>query len=291
MNFELEQMLPAQNILGEGPVWNEDERALYWVDIEGNSIQRFWPETKKVEVFDVGMKIGVFAFREQGGLIVASEKGLGFWTPGGVDKVEIFSNPEEGKAEARFNDGKVDRKGRFWAGTMTPEGATSSLYRLDPDLSLHTMETGITISNGMGWSPDNKTMYFTDTMKYVIYAYDFDLESGSISNRRDFYQFPDDGGVPDGMTVDSKGYVWSAMCLGGRLVRLSPDGELVEEIKLPVSLPTSVTFGGKDYRDLYLTSGWITLSDEERQKNQPQAGDLFRLVPGVQGLPEPKFTG
>jgi len=284
------QVLPSQNILGESPVWNQDERALYWVDIEGKTIQRYWPENGKSETFQVGIKIGAIAFREKGGLVVATDRGLGFWDPE-YNKVEIFANPENGKTGARFNDGKVDRKGRFWIGTMTPEGATSSLYRLDPDLTLNTLETGITVSNGIGWSPDNGTMYFTDSRKFVIYAYDFDLDAGNISNRRVLLNFSEYGGLPDGLTVDSEGYLWSAICFCGRIVRISPEGRIVLEFHLPVNLTTSITFGGKDYRDLYITTGWITLSENERKKNQPHAGDLFHISPGVQGLPEPKFSG
>jgi sugar lactone lactonase YvrE len=289
MMYEVEQIFDAQNILGEGPVWNDEENALYWVDIEGKSINRLLFPERIHEKFDMEISVCAYAFREKGGLVLATTEGFAFWDADSKELTPI-ANPEEGKEGARFNDGKVDRKGRFWAGTMTAEGATSSLYRLDVDGTIKKMETGITISNGIGWSPDDKTMYFVDTLRYVINSYDFDLEKGEISNKRDFVKFSEDGGVPDGMTVDSEGYVWCAMCMGGRVVRYSPEGKLDMDIKMPVDLPTSVMFGGDNLDELFITSGWITL-DEEKRKKQPYAGDIFRIRTQAKGLPETKFGG
>ena len=184
----------------------------------------------------------------------------------------------------------MDRRGRFWAGTMTVEGATSALYRLDADASVHKMESGITIANGLGWSPDNKIMYFTDTMIHTIYAYDFDLESGSIANRRVFAHDPDLPGLPDGLCVDSEGCVWSARILDWRIVRYDPDGRVEREIRLPVKNPTSCAFGGENLDELYVTTAAIGLTDEEARQ-QPLAGDLFRIHTGIVGQVEPSFAG
>jgi sugar lactone lactonase YvrE len=290
---DLEHVLAVRNKLGEGPLWNAEEQALYWVDIESNSFYRYYPQTGKYERFDVGIMVGVLASRASGGLVMATKKGFAFWeTQTGL---RFIVDPEAHKPHNRFNDGAVDCMGRFWAGTMclpdgTCEQPEGSLYRLDPDLSLHTMETGIGISNGMGWSPDNRLMYFTDTPLHMIYAYDFDSASGAIENRRPFVHTPDENGAPDGLTVDSEGFIWSARWGAGKITRYDPDGRVEREIRLPVQYPTSCAFGGASLDELYITSAWTALSQEKRIQ-QPLAGDLFRVRPGVKGLKEPKFAG
>jgi sugar lactone lactonase YvrE len=287
--MEAVHVLGAQNIIGEGPLWNEEEQALYWVDIVGKTINRYWPESGKHESFAVDAEVGVIAFREADGVVTAGSTGYSFWDPEN-NKLEPISDPESDKPESRFNDGKVDRKGRFWAGTMTSEGAVSSLYRMDTDLSVHRMDSGITISNGIGWSPDNRIMYFADSMRYVIYSYDFDLETGAIANRQNLIEVKQEYGIPDGLTVDSEGFIWCAFYAGSKVTRFHPQGDLDLEVTLPVSQPTSCIFGGKDYTDLYVTSAWNGLSDDERKK-QPQAGDLFVIKTNVRGMQEPKFAG
>ena len=200
-------------------------------------------------------------------MVVATSEGFAFWDPM-TNQMDPIASPEAGKEGARFNDGKVDRQGRFWAGTMTPEGATSSLYRLDPDLTVHKMESGVTISNGVGWSPDNRLMYFVDTMVRVINVYDFDADTGAISNKRIFYQIAESDGVPDGLTIDAEGYIWCALCMGWKVIRIAPSGDLDVEIKMPIWLPTSCAFGGKNLDELYVTTGWVTMS-ESSEKTSP----------------------
>ncbi len=282
-------VLHSQNIIGEGPLWHEAEQALYWVDIAGKTINRYWPASKSHDSFDLGVEVGVIAFREAGGCIAAGNTGYSFWSPD-TNKLEPIGDPEADNPESRFNDGKVDRKGRFWAGTMTPEGAVSALYRMDEDYAVHTMETGLTISNGIGWSPDNAVMYFVDSMRYVIFSYAFDFESGEIVDQAKFVEVLPDYGIPDGLTVDSEGCVWCAFYGGGKVTRYDPKGKKMLEVPLPVSQPTSCIFGGQDYKDLYVTSAWNGLSGEAR-KAEPLAGDLFVIKTDVQGLPEPKFLG
>ena len=285
---EVERVLKIGNRLGEGPLWSVDEGALYWVDIEGNRLYRFRPADGTLESFDTGLPVGALGLRASGGLVVATKNGFAFWDPHTLS-LTFIADPEADKPEARFNDGAVDRRGRFWAGTLAP-GATSSLYRLDPDLTVHTMETGITASNGIGWSPDNRTMYFTDTRRKTIYAYDFDVATGHISNRRSVVFTPDEEGVPDGLAVDSEGFIWSARWGGWKVSCYDPSGKLEREVRLPVQYPTSCAFGGDRLDELYVTSARTRVS-EEQIREQPFAGDLFRLGMGIRGLPEPKFAG
>jgi L-arabinonolactonase len=280
---------PSRNIIGEGPLWNVKEQAIYWLDIDGKKIQRFYPETGKYEFFDMPVKVCLMAFREMGGMICGTEDGIYFWDPD-TQKMDFITHPEKGKKEARFNDGKVDRKGRLWAGTMTYEGATSALYRMDADLCISKMVPDVTIANGVGWSPDNRTMYFVDSIRYVINAFDYDLATGMISNQRPFVQMDAEFGIPDGLTVDSEGYVWCAIYGAWKVMRYDPTGKVTAEIKMPVSKPSSCMFGGKDLNELYITSISEGLSEAEKVK-EPMAGDLFMINTEVKGLPEPDFAG
>lgn len=290
---ELEQVLAVQNTLGEGPLWNVQEQALYWVDINRDCFYRYEPGTGKRETFDVGVPVGVLAMRATGGLVMATKRGFAFWNR--QDGLQFIVDPQERTGHTRFNDGAVDCRGRFWAGTMCglepscsqPEG---SLYRLDPDQSLHIMETNVGVSNGIGWSPDQRLMYYTDSPLHLIAVYDFDADSGAIENRRPFVHTPDEKGVPDGLTVDSEGFIWSACWGGWKITRYDPDGKVERVIQLPVQYPTSCAFGGASLDELYITSAWTALSAEKR-KQQPWAGDLFRLKVGIQGLAEPMFAG
>lgn len=285
---DVEQVLHIQNILGEGPIWHHEEQTLYWVDIQAHYFYRLDPATGRYERFDIGLPVGAVAFRATGGLVLATKDGFAFWSEES-QVVAFIADPEAHKPDSRFNDGSVDRQGRFWAGTMG-QGPTSCLYRLDPDGSVHTLETGIEISNGIGWSPDNKIMYYTDSPKKIIYAYDFDPASGAIENRRSFVATPDEAGVPDGLTVDSEGFVWSARWDGWKISRYGPSGKVEREIRLPIQRPTSCAFGGAALNELYITSASTGLSDEEKAK-QPMAGDIFRVRMEIKGLPEPEFLG
>lgn len=287
---EVERILGVRNRLGEGPIWNSREGALYWVDIEHNAFHRLVTATGKHDTFRADLPVCTLAFREAGGLVIATRDGFAFWDLE-TGELQPISDPEAGKEGThRFNDGAVDRQGRFWAGTMSPPDATSALYRLDPDLSVHEMETGLTISNGIGWSPDNRTMYFTDTPPKIIYAYDFDPITGEIENRRPFVYTPEEDGAPDGLAVDSEGFVWSARWGGWKITRYDPDGKVESEVRLPVAQVSSCAFGGPALTELYITTAWSGLRAEARRA-QPMAGDLFRLQTDVRGLPEPKFDG
>lgn len=283
-----EHFLTVKCILGEGPLWHSDRGLLYWVDIEGNSFHTYSIDSGRIDTYQVGQPVGCLAFRSSGGLVMGLRDGLAFWDHKTAE-IEMISAPEKERNGARFNDGKVDPKGRFWAGTIG-EDDHSSLYRLDPDGKVHTMETGIQISNGLGWSPDAKTMYYTDSPLRKIYAYDFDLESGSITNRRDLVNVPSPDGLPDGLTVDSEGFIWSAHWDGWRITRYDPEGKIERVIYLPVQRPTSCTFGGIDLDHLFITSARTGLSESELRE-QPLAGDLFLIQTGIHGQQEYEFVG
>lgn len=282
-------VVQCQNILGEGPLWHSDEKALYWVDISAKKIQRYFPAIGRYEFFDLPRMVCALGLRQGGGFICAVEDGFSFWEPNS-NHLEFIQNPEPGRTNARFNDGKVDRAGRFWAGTMTPRGATSALYRMDADLSVQRMASRITISNGIGWSPDNRTMYYVDSNRSVINAYAFEPASGAMSKKRIFKQFAPGLGLPDGLTVDSEGFVWCAIYDGWKVLRLNDLGQIIDEILMPVSRPSSVAFGGENLNELYITSISEGLGSEEKI-NQPMAGDLFMVRQDVKGIPEPKFAG
>ncbi len=286
--MQVEHVISVNNQLGEGPVWHPDEGALYWVDIHSGCFYRLDPESGQHERFDVGLEVGCLGFRERGGLVMGTKNGLAFWALE-TKSLEFIADPEAGLPDTRFNDGAVDRQGRFWAGTLGREKGCA-LYRLDPDLALHTMQTGVTVANGIGWSPDNRTMYFTDSAPRMIYAYDFDPATGDIANRRPFVHTPDEPGVPDGLTVDSEGCIWSARWGGWKVTRYDPSGLVEREIFVPVAQPTSCAFGGVELDELYITSASVGLGEDEL-KEQPLAGDVFVLRTDVKGMPEPKFLG
>ncbi len=285
--YEVEHLLRTGNELGEGPLWNPADKKLWWVDIFPGHVNVLKPGESSYLTHVVSQPIGCIAFREKGGFIVSLKDGIYFWDPA-TGKTELAVRPEPQFPQGRFNDGKVDRGGRFWTGSLDT-GGQSGLYRYDPDGSLHTMLTGVTCSNGLGWSPDNKIMYYNDSQISTIWAFDFDFATGDIANQRVFYKATD-GGEPDGLTIDSEGCLWTAVWDGWCVLRFDPAGKLMTKIALPVQRPTCPTFGGDNLDELYVTSAYLDLSGEQR-KPQPLAGDLFRIDPGVKGLPEPKFAG
>ncbi len=217
---------------------------------------------------------------EAGGLILAMRNGIYHWQAGAMT---LLISSERMGATNRFNDGAVDRAGRFWVGTAS-EKPENALYCLDVDGSVQVAETSCVISNGIGWSPDSTTMYYSDSGgSGIVYAYNFDLASGALRNRRTFLTPTGTSAVADGLTVDSEGCLWIAFWDGWRVERRAPDGSLLTTIDMPVQRPTSCIFGGPDLTDLYVTSAGV---DCDRTK-QPQAGDLFRLCTDSTGLPEP----
>lgn len=284
----LKHLLSSQNKLGEGALWSVEEQAFYWIDIENDTYSRLDPATNQYETFNVGKSIGVMALRASGGIVMAVQDGFAFWDPK-RHQLQSIVNPEEKRPHLRFNDGAVDCKGRFWAGSMGGENE-GILYRLDPDGSVHAMIHEVSVPNGIGWSPDNTIMYFTDSTRYTISAFDFDAESGSISNRRIFVQTAPEGGQPDGLTVDTEGYIWSAYWDGAKVVRYDPSGNIERTIPVPALRVTSCVFGGPDLTDLYITSANTGMTAEEMQQ-YPLSGDLFRLKTDIKGQIKYKYAG
>jgi sugar lactone lactonase YvrE len=292
---QAQHLISSQNKLGEGPLWHPGEEALYWVDIEQQRVERYQPSAGLRTGVHFSLSVTALGLRRLGGFIAATEKGFGYWD-GRTSEVFLFDHPESDKPENRFNDGAVGPDGRFWAGTMRPgpqePGASpGALYRLDPDSTSRLVEPGLTISNGLGWSPDGKRFYHTDSLRHTIYVYDYDPAGGEVENRRIFVQDPEVPGVPDGLTVDSQGFVWSARWGGWKVTRFDPEGKPEREITLPVACPTSCTFGGTGLNRLYITSAWTALTPAERAE-QPQAGDVFVAeFEGITGQLPNRFMG
>jgi len=281
----------ANAILGEGPTWHAGEGVLYWVDIKRPAVFRHDPSRGQTGHWPMPREVGcVVPSRSSQRMVFADSHGFGVLDlrSGHITRI---TDPESDLPGNRFNDGKVDRAGRLWAGTMDNNcaGPVGSLYRLNPDGQVRRMATGFICSNGLGWSPDSRTMYFTDSMVRIIWAYEFDLDSGDLGERRVFAQLSNDDGVPDGLTVDGEGYVWSAIWDGWRVVRYAPDGAVDKEVRLPVQRPSSCMFGGPDLKTLFITSACVEL-EWNALKEGPLAGALFAMDCEVAGLPESTFA-
>jgi sugar lactone lactonase YvrE len=290
---EVELMVAAKDILGEGVIWNPDEEALYWCDNLKSNIQRYDPANGQHRVWDMPESVGCIVFREKGGICAAMKSGFAFIDDLDNLNIRTIVDPEPGMVGNRLNDGKCDRAGRFWCGSMDEDLAkpTASLYRLDPDLTCHKLDTGIIVSNGIAWSPDNKTMYFSDTRAEALYAYDFDFANGGVSNRRVFVDTSDKPYRIDGATVDADGFYWCAEVHDWHIGKYAPDGTQVDRIRVPVRQPTMCTFGGRDLDILYVVSATRFLEPGEAEQ-QPHAGGLFAIHgTGATGLPEPYFKG
>jgi sugar lactone lactonase YvrE len=275
--------------LGECPLWDEREKVLWWVDSRWPAVKRLDPESGAVMMQVLPEVVGSIAFRATGGLIAAMKSGIHF-LDAASGALEARANPEAHLPENRFNDGRCDRQGRFWAGTMCDvrRDPTGSLYRFDADMACTKLRNAIIIPNSLAFSPDGRTMYFADTNRHTIWAYDYDPASGTAAKER---VFADTGsGRPDGSCVDAEGGLWNAEYGGWRLVRYTPAGKVDRVVEVPVANPTCCTFGGEDFGTLYVTTATQRLTPEDLAK-QPLAGSLLALRPGVKGLPEGRFAG
>lgn len=283
--------------LGECPVWCPQEQVLYWIDIPAGNLHRFDPASGQTLTRNVPHEIGSFALREGGGFVMALENGFHFFDwDGGLG--EFLGDPEADTPEHRFNDGRTDPDGRFWAGTMRrdqdPSFRASALYRLGTDHAVTRQMGGFIVYNGMAFSPDGNTVYFSDSNRAVrtIWKAPFDRTDGVIGARTvlaDTHGLP---GRPDGAAVDAEGCYWIALNEGWCLGRFTPDGRLDRLVAVPVEKPSMCAFGGPRLDELYVTSiRPDNRPEEELQRWHSRAGGLFVLSPGVQGLPEPRYRG
>jgi L-arabinonolactonase len=294
---QVRMLVDAKNTLGESPIWDEQGQVLWWVDNVGRpSIWRYDPSDGGVRNWEMPEEIGSMVLRERGGICAAMKKGFAFVELDPV-RIEMVAQLENHLPHNRMNDGRCDRRGRFWCGSMDarskfgPREASASIYRLDPDLSCHRMDTGFTVSNGTAFSPDNRTMYYADTPSLNIYAYDFDIETGGIANRRVFARMDEPNARVDGAAVDSEGGYWCAHFSAWSIVRYSPDGKLDRRVRLPTSGVTCVAWGGPKLDIMYVTSAQLYLPKNE-ESAYPHAGALWEIRNlGFNGLPEPRFAG
>lgn len=278
-------------LLGEGPVWDSKQKKIYWVDILNGEINEYSPDQKTHKTIPIHQMIGAFAFCTNGNFIAALQNGFAF-----IDRIsgqiKMIADPENHLPGNRFNDGKCDPAGRFWAGTMalSEESEAGSVHVVDHDLSVTKKIDSVTISNGMAWSADHKTLYYIDSPSFKVVAYDYDIQTGEIANKRTVIKVIAEDGCPDGMTIDTEGMLWIAHWDGWQVTRWNPEtGEKLFYFKLPVGRVTSCTFGGEDLTDLYITSAKIGLTEEALGK-QPLAGSLFVIQNcGFKGLPAVEF--
>lgn len=276
-------------VLGEGPVWVAREGALYWVDIKGRKVFRLG-SSGQIDCWNTPLRVGSIAPRASGGFIAGTDQGIAH-----IDladnRFDIVASPEASRPSNRFNDGKVDRQGRFWAGTMddAEREATGTLYCFAPDLRWDVADGGYRVTNGPAFSPSGDRMYHNDSPRRVTYVFDL-APDGAATNRRTLLQFAAGDGYPDGMTVDAEGCLWIAFWDGGCVRRFSPQGALLKTVEMPVTRPTSLAFGGADLDRLYVTSASIGL-EPDAAAMQPNAGGLFMLSPGVRGVEDMPFAG
>ncbi len=280
----------AQAALGECPLWSVREQALYWVDIEAPSLNRFDPATGENTSIPMDENIGCIGFRAGGGFVAGMRSGV--WLLDGAGRKErLLATPQPDTSISRFNDGRVDPWGRFWAGTIHEprDRAGGALYVIGADGSCRAVGKPVRTSNGVAFSPDARTAYHSDTPAHVIYRYALDAD-GAVTDAGIFAEFEHGAGRPDGAAVDAEGCYWTALFEGGRVAKLSPEGAVLAEFPVPARCPTMCAFGGADLRTLYVTSARHKRPADELAE-WPESGNLFAMRTDVPGRPEPEFAG
>lgn len=292
MEPNIEIIASDNNLCGEGPIWDGSKRRLIWTDISSSLVYQFFPDTGAKDIINRNLMVAGIARNRDGALILAGATGIHHWR--GQDDYRTLVTKHDGE-DLYFNDIIADARGRVYAGTVywgaNEMEKPGKLYLLDTDGSVRIADDGIEMSNGLGFSPDNRTLYYADTSARLIYAYDVDARTGALSNKRAFVQVPKTEGIPDGLTVDSQGYVWSAQWYGSQVVRYDPDGKVERRISMPVRQVSSVAFGGADLSDLYVTSA----AESWPSKFAPPGydfnasnigGSLYRIRLDIQGRAE-----
>ncbi|MBB6448396.1 sugar lactone lactonase YvrE [Geomicrobium halophilum] len=276
--------------LGEGPVWNEKKQTLYWVDINGQKIHKWKMKQDQQIAYHLPEKVGCLAIREQGGLLLAMENGFYFFDES-TEELTAINDTEESLSYNRFNDGKPDPVGRFYAGTISSTKGNASFYCLDKNLKTSRMFSGVTNSNGLAWSPDETKLYYIDTPTKKVTVHDYDPSTGKLTNGVTCITVPEGIGKPDGMTIDEEGMVWIAFFGGSCVGRFNPQsGEWLKKIDIPASQVTSCTFGGTDLQTLYITTARKDLTEADLDK-EPLAGGLFAYNTNIRGMPSYRFKG
>lgn len=291
MIYIAELVYKSTAVLGEGPLWDEKNSVLWWVDIVEGHVHRFDPETKQDKIFSIGTPVGAVTLDKDDHLILAVKDGFArYITETGT--FEMLAHVIHENASVRFNDGKCDSRGRFWAGTLAEDGTRGAgkLFCLDTDFSVTEKLSDVGISNGIGWSPEGNVMYYIDSLSQQVVAFEYDVESGAITSPRTIVEIKRSEGTPDGTCVDVEGMLWVALWGGGKVVRVSPEnGEVLCEVRVPgVTNVTSCAFGGKNMSTLFITTARQGLTKKEIEE-QPIAGSIFLADVGVSGLFASKY--
>ncbi|XP_068929032.1 regucalcin [Petaurus breviceps papuanus] len=297
-SIKIESVVLNSSRIGESPVWEEKSNSLLYVDIPSKKICRWNSLTKQVQEVTVDSPVSSVAIRQSGGYVATV--GTRFCALNWENQtLSDLCSVDKDKKSNRFNDGKVDPAGRYFAGTMAEEIAPAvlerhqgSLYVLFPNVTVEKYFDHVDISNGLDWSMDHKIFYYIDSLSYSVDAFDYDLQTGKIANRRSVYKLEKEEHIPDGMCIDTEGKLWVACYNGGRVIRLDPEtGKRLQTVKLPTEKTTSCCFGGKDYSELYVTSARDGL-DPDKLSRQPEAGRIFKITGlGVKGIAPHTFAG
>jgi L-arabinonolactonase len=287
-------VVDAKAELGEGTIWDPAAGVLWWIDIYSRLIHRYNPATGADDTWQAPEFLGCIGLRQKGGLVLTMASGFYFFDPA-TGAFTPIADPEAHMSDTRFNDGKPDRQGRFWSGSMFEAPGKkvefiASLYRMDTDLSIHKMIEGIGCCNGLAWSPDSKVMYFSDSHTPIVQAYDFDPATGEIANQRTFVDMSDFEGIADGATVDADGCYWVTVPFKGRVNQYDPSGKLMQTVWMPTDLPTCCEFGGPNLDILYVTTA-VLHRPQSHFVGQSNPGGLFAIEAGAKGLPLPAFAG
>lgn len=289
--WDVEVAVDAAAETGEGPLWDAEADVLWWLDIPGRRLHRYSPCDAGDQVVVLDRLVGSIGLRARGGLVAAATNGFCALDPDN-GRLSSIAEIQYDEPDLRMNDGRCDSAGRFFAGTMAFDArpGLGSFYRLDRDHTVTQLFSGTTISNGLDWSPDGGTLYYVDSPLRSIDAFDFDLDAGTVANRRTLVRLEREFGLPDGLCVDAEGWIWVACWRGGAIRRFAPDGSPGVVVELPVSQVTSCAFGGADLGDLYITSGRRHLSPTQLAAER-HAGSLFRCRTGHFGKPGFKYGG
>lgn len=290
MKVTAELLLAAGCETGEGPVWDAERQVLWWTDIPGKTLHRCDATGGNHETFAMPGRVGCFALRRQGGLVLAMEHGFTLYDPAS-GRLQALAEPEAGMTTHRFNDGRCDREGRFLAGSMNlaRDAASARLWRLDADHRVEAVADDCTVANGLAFSPDGRTMYWVDGGRRQVFRFDYDAD-GRATNRRVWLDNGSAPGNADGAAIDSEGCYWSARWGGGCVVRFTPEGRIDRVVDVPVSRASMCAFGGRDLKTLYITTAWEGMTPEARA-GEPLAGGIFAVAVDVAGIEEPRFTG